>query len=145
MTTTRREVEDYLAYHGMPHIEDHSNDDDTYARNRIRHQVTPVLEAICPGFAARMTDTTALLRADEEYLTSQGQVLADQAVETGERLTVSAALIGKAPDPVAVRALRLLIGRRSGGDQDCGSAHLTALLRLCRGRTPRRSCTCPMD
>lgn len=136
LTTTRREVEEYLAYCGLPHVEDHTNHDDAYARNRIRHQVVPVLESICPGFSARMADTAALLRADEDYLAGQAQALADQAAPAGEGLSISAALLGAQPDPVAARAARLLIGRLNGGDQNCGGVHLSDLLRLCRGTDP---------
>ena len=70
LTTTRRQVENYLAYYGLPHVEDSSNQDDSYSRNRIRHQIMPVLEGLFPNFAARLADNAALLRADEDYLTS---------------------------------------------------------------------------
>ncbi|RAZ95399.1 tRNA(Ile)-lysidine synthetase, partial [Klebsiella oxytoca] len=76
LTVTRREVEDYLFHHCLPHMEDSSNSNDEYTRNRIRHQVLPVLEEIAPGFAVRLADTAALLRSDEEVLTAQAQVLA---------------------------------------------------------------------
>ena len=136
LTTTRREVEAYLNYYGLPHMEDHTNSDDAYTRNRIRHQVVPVLESVCPGFAARMADTAALLRADEDCLSAQAQGLADQAVPRDGGLSIPAALIGEAPDPLAARAVRQLIGRLNGGDQDCGQAHLEAVVRLCRGSDP---------
>lgn len=42
-------MEDYLAYYALPHAEDSSNQCDDYARNRIRHQVIPVLEELYPG------------------------------------------------------------------------------------------------
>ena len=136
LTTTRREVEAYLNYYGLPHMEDHTNSDDTYARNRIRHQVVPVLESICPGFAPRMASTAALLRADEDYLSAQAQVLADQAAPRDGGLSIPAALIGEAPAPLAARAVRQLIGQLNGGDQDCGQAHLEAVVQLCRGSDP---------
>ncbi len=136
LTTTRRQVEDYLSRLCLPHMEDSSNEDDGYTRNRIRHQVLPVLEDISPGFLARMADTAALLRADEACLTSLAQTLADQAVSEGGGLSVEAKLIADVPDPIASRALRLLLGRLWGGDQNCSSAHLNALLRLCRGGDP---------
>ena len=143
LTTTRREIEDYLAYYGLPHREDRSNADDAYTRNRIRHQVTPVLEELCPGFAARAAETAALLRADEDYLAGQARLLSSQAVSTSEGLALPAALVAQAPDPVASRAVRQLIGRLNGGDQDCGLAHLEALLRLCRGQDPSARLSLP--
>ena len=136
LTVTRRQVEDYLFQNSLPHMEDSSNQDDDYTRNRIRHQVLPVLEDISPGFLARMADTAALLRADEAVLTGQARALAGRAVPQGEGLSIDAAPIAAAPDPIASRALRLLLGRLWGGDQNCSAAHLSALLRLCRGEDP---------
>lgn len=136
LTVTRREVEDYLFHHCLPHMEDSSNFNDDYTRNRIRHQVLPVLEEISPGFLARMADTAALLRADEACLTGLARELADQAVPERGGLSIEAKAIAAAPDPIASRALRLLLGRLWGGDQNCSAVHLNALLRLCRGDDP---------
>ncbi|MGE4276385.1 MAG: tRNA lysidine(34) synthetase TilS [Lawsonibacter sp.] len=136
LTTTRREIEAYLAYYGLPHREDHTNSDVVYARNRIRHQVVPVLDELCPGFAARVANTAALLRSDEDYLSTQARDISQHAVSQGEGLSISAALIGSSPDPLASRAVRQLIGRLSGGDQDCAAAHLEAVVQLCRNGDP---------
>lgn len=136
LTATRRQVEDYLFRHSLPHMEDSSNHSDDYTRNRIRHQILPVLEDISPGFLARMADTAALLRADEACLTGQARNLADRAVSREGGLSIPAEIIAGAPDPIASRALRLLLGRLWGGDQNCSAVHLNALLRLCRGTDP---------
>ncbi|MEA4934428.1 MAG: tRNA lysidine(34) synthetase TilS [Lawsonibacter sp.] len=136
LTTTRHEIDAYLSYYGLPHREDHTNSDDVYARNRIRHQVVPVLENLCPGFAARVASTAALLRSDEDCLSAQARAISQHAVFLEDALSISAALIGTAPDPVASRAVRQLIGQFNGGDQDCVAAHLEAVVRLCRGSDP---------
>ena len=52
LTASRQQVEDYLAHHCLPHMEDSSNTSNEYTRNRIRHQVLPVLEEIAPGAPA---------------------------------------------------------------------------------------------
>ena len=136
LTTTRPQVEDYLYRHSLPHMEDSSNQNDDYTRNRIRHQILPVLDDISPGFLARMADTAALLRADEACLTDLARELAEKAVPSGGGLAIDAGLIANAPDPIASRALRLMLGRMWGGDQNCSAVHLNALLRLCRGTDP---------
>ena len=136
LTVTRQQVEDYLRSHSLPYMEDSSNAGDEYTRNRIRHQVLPVLEDISPGFAVRLADTAALLRADEACLTAQARALADRAVPEGDGLAIDRSVIAGAPDPVASRCLRLLLGRLWGGDQNCSAVHLGALLKLCRGDDP---------
>lgn len=136
LTVTRPQVEDYLRRQCLPHMEDSSNWNDDYTRNRIRHQVLPVLEELSPGFAARLADTAALLRADEACLTGLARELAGRAAPREGGLAIEAAVIAAAPDPIASRALRLLLGRLWGGDQNCSAVHLNALLKLCRGDDP---------
>ncbi len=136
LTTTRQEVEDYLFHYALPHMEDSSNQDDSFTRNRIRHQIIPVLEDISPGFLTRMTQTAAQLRADEACLTDLARQLSDRAQIREEGLSIEAAPLAQAPAPVAFRAIRLLLGQMWDGDQNCGSAHLTAVWNLCREDDP---------
>ena len=136
LTTTRRQVENYLAYYGLPHVEDSSNQDDSYSRNRIRHQIMPVLEGLFPNFAARLADNAALLRADEDYLTSLARDQAGQAQQSGDCLSIPVQTLLDLPDPVAARTIRVLLGQLNGGDQDCGAVHLHALVDLCRSPRP---------
>lgn len=66
--TTRSAIEDYLKEHALAYATDESNADTHYARNRLRHQVVPVLESLNPRVAeaaARMTDR---LRLDAQRL-----------------------------------------------------------------------------
>lgn len=136
LTTTRQEVEDYLFHYALPHVEDSSNWDDSYTRNRIRHQVLPVLEDISPGFLVRMADTAQRLLDDERCLTDFARELADQAQPFEQGLSIDASLLAQAPVPIALRAIRLLLGRLWEGDQDCSSTHLEAVQKLCLGTDP---------
>ena len=65
---TRAEIEAYLAAEGVPHVEDSSNADPAYARNRIRRDVMPVLRDLNPAFAATLAAALPHLRADRAYL-----------------------------------------------------------------------------
>ena len=143
LSTQRREVEEYLRYYGLPWREDSSNADDSYARNRIRHQVVPVLEELFPGFSARLASCAARLRADEALLEEQARHLSAQAQSLPQGLSLPASLIADAPGPVAVRAVRQLMAALNGGDQDCGSAHLESLVRLCRSQDPSARLSLP--
>lgn len=143
LSTQRREIEEYLRYYGLPWREDSSNADDAYARNRIRHQVVPVLEDLFPGFSARLAGCAARLRADEVLLEEQANVLSSQAQVLPQGLSLPARLIADAPAPVAVRAVRQLIGTLNGDDQDCGAAHLESLVRLCRSEDPSARLSLP--
>lgn len=136
LTATRQDVEDFLSTNDLPHVEDSSNCDDYFARNRVRHQVIPVLEGLYPGFSRRLTENTAHLRADSLYLTTQAEILTAHAAETEDGLSVSASLLAQAPDSIALRAVRQLLERLRGGDDTCAASHLEAVLSLCRSDSP---------
>ena len=136
LTATRRDVEDFLSTKELPHVEDSSNSDDYFARNRVRHQVIPVLESLYPGFSSRLTENSVHLRADEGYLTAQAKKLTADAVETQDGLSISASLMAQAPSPIAIRAVRQLLERLRGGDDTCSASHLESILSLCRSDSP---------
>lgn len=132
LTTPRRDIEAYLRFYGLPHREDHTNRDDTYSRNRIRHQVTPVLDELFPGLAVRVAHTADLLRADEDCLSTLAAQAADQAQLQNGELSIPAQVIASCHPAVAARVVRQLIGRMNGGDQNCAAVHLNAVTALCR-------------
>ena len=136
LTTSRQEIEDYLRYYGLPHMEDSSNRSDAYARNRIRHQVIPVLEDLRPGFLSRVAETSARLRQDEDCLSRLAAGVAGRAREREDGLEIEAQAVAEAHPAVAVRAVRMLVGRMTAGDDRCTAVHLKGLTGLCRGEDP---------
>lgn len=137
LTTTRGEIEDYLRFWGLPWREDPSNQEDVYARNRLRHRVLPELEALYPGFLVRLTDTAQRLREDEDCLTAQAEEALERLQEEADgTLSLPAEDVARLPQSLAVRAVRALLARSSGGDDRCSAAHLEALTDLCRTQDP---------
>lgn len=136
LTTSREEIEAYLTAYHVPHVEDGTNSDDAYARNRVRHQLIPLLEELNPGFVRRMGETIPRLRADNDCLNAMARRILHQAKRQGEDFILPASLIAQAPIPVAVRAVRLLFAEAAGGDQDCSAAHIEAVLALCESGDP---------
>ena len=49
LATAKSSLEFYAAVHGVPYLEDPSNEDLKYSRNRIRHQVVPEMLKVNPG------------------------------------------------------------------------------------------------
>ena len=143
LEVTRAQVEEYLRVYGIPHVEDSSNGTDEYLRNRLRHQVLPLLEELAPGFVGRSRGAIARLRADEDELSRQAAVLADQALDVPVGIAVPANLIAAAPQALAVRAVRLLLARLKAGDAGCTAAHLEAVAELCRGTDPSAKADLP--
>ncbi len=65
---------DTLAYCRQHHIvplEDASNTDPRFLRNRIRHQLLPLLESVNPGIRATILRNTEVMRVDAEWIEAQ--------------------------------------------------------------------------
>ena len=71
LTVTRQDVERFLEEWCLSHIEDSSNQTDTFLRNRIRHHVMPLLQQENPKIAENLSQTALRLRQDEDYLSRQ--------------------------------------------------------------------------
>ena len=70
--TWREEIDAYIAHHSLPFREDASNTDPRFTRNRIRHAALPALTAaLGRDVRAALLRTTELLRAEDEFLSSQ--------------------------------------------------------------------------
>ena len=143
LTTTRTQVEEHLRLYGLPHVEDSSNTDESFSRNRPRRRVLPELEALYPGVAARTADTAALLRLDEDYLTAQAENAVAGIFPENGTIRLSAKTVGDLPDALAPRAARLLIARLREGDTDLAAPHLLGVVALCRGTDPSAQISLP--
>ncbi|MFZ1330862.1 MAG: tRNA lysidine(34) synthetase TilS [Flavobacteriales bacterium] len=62
LQVSRKEILAHAERHGIEFREDHSNSDPKYLRNRVRHEVLPLLEEIRPGTRIVMQRNVQLLR-----------------------------------------------------------------------------------
>jgi tRNA(Ile)-lysidine synthetase-like protein len=68
LAIARAEIEAYCAeFRLAPHL-DHSNEDTTFFRNRVRHELLPLLERYNPGIRAVLAHTAEVLAGDHEVL-----------------------------------------------------------------------------
>ena len=70
LTTSRSAILEYAREHRVEYREDSTNSDTSYDRNRIRHDIIPVLESLNPS----IHNTFAELAS---YMQSLGDFLAD--------------------------------------------------------------------
>lgn len=129
LSVTRKEIDAYLAEHSVPHVEDETNEDLSYTRNRVRLQLLPLMQELNPAAAEHICAAAARLREDEEELTRQGLELASLAEESREGVSIPVSSLLQAPRPIALRCLRSLL---EGAD----AAHLEQVLALCAGKDP---------
>ena len=68
LTVTRDDVEAFLEEYALPHVEDSSNAEDDFLRNRIRHGILPLMRAENPCIGENLSAMALLLRQDEACL-----------------------------------------------------------------------------
>ena len=68
LNITRADVEEFLTEYCVDHITDSSNHTDDFLRNRLRHQVMPLLKGENPRLAENLSATALRLRMDEQAL-----------------------------------------------------------------------------
>jgi tRNA(Ile)-lysidine synthase len=65
LSARRTELEDFLRAHNQPWRTDSSNSDEAFTRNRIRHQLLPVLREYNPSLDQTLANLAELAREDE--------------------------------------------------------------------------------
>ncbi len=68
LDVTRQQVLEFLEEYHLPHVEDGSNREDRFLRNRLRHGVMPQLVRENPRLAENLSATAQRLRQEEELL-----------------------------------------------------------------------------
>lgn len=108
---TKAEIEFFCEENNIPFVTDVSNNDVTYSRNRIRHNVLPELRTVNSSFEASASRCIDTLREDELYLSE----LADKLVsETQTAGGYDASVLNNAPAPVKKRAVIKIIESHCG-------------------------------
>lgn len=89
LNITRAEIEAYCTRHGLKPCMDQSNEDIQFARNRIRHELLPLLQTYNPQISARLQQL-AVITADEydAQLAQFNQIWPEIVTSSGEEWLV---------------------------------------------------------
>lgn len=141
---TRAEIETYLTEQGLTWREDASNSDGNFLRNRIRHELLPLLEGYNPAIRQRLGVTAALL-ADEDALLNQ---LTEQAVmracsANDQGLACDISLLAAESAALRRRVFRLALERLAGNLDHFTNRHIKSLELLSDSPRPNATLNLP--
>lgn len=105
LAVSHAQAREYLRARGTGWREDATNAEDSCQRNRLRHGVLPLLAAETPELPLRVTELTALVRADDALLDREA-----------ERLLLPA------PEPAVFRPVRAAPGAARAAARGPGAA-----------------------
>jgi tRNA(Ile)-lysidine synthase len=145
--TARAEVETYLKGLGQAWREDSSNRQTTFTRNRIRHELLPVLEGWNPQLKEHMAQMAELAQDEEAWWQAETERLAGQVLLPGrpvrgggragaEGLALDVTRLADLPVAAQRRLLRLA-AERVGAGMDFAATEAVRALTL-TGRAGQR-------
>jgi len=107
LPVSRAEIERYCQAHKLSPRFDYSNLDMSYFRNRLRHQLLPMLETYNPNIRALLHQTAAVVAADYELLSSMRDEVWAQQVREKSKTAISFDLMGWRALPLALQRATL--------------------------------------
>ncbi len=139
----RIDIAVYLAQEEIPHVEDSSNQDTVYARNRLRQEVMPVLRDLNPAFVSTLAANLVHLREDRGPSPRHGGKGHQDRGGVRGGVSLSARTLAALPHPVAVRAVKQLLAKVDRFQ--ISSVHLEQILSLAAGLSPSATLNLPDD
>jgi tRNA(Ile)-lysidine synthase len=141
----RERVLRFLAEEGYAFVEDASNQDPTYTRNRIRRTLLPLLETFNPRVEehlARLSDRIAL--EEDFWRQEEERVLAALATVDNGGIELDRAGLAALHPALRARVLRRVLGEVRAGLHGVSSRHITALEALAVGNRPQADLHLPL-
>ncbi len=138
----RKEIIEYLSENGIPYLEDPSNITSVYLRNRIRHELLPILTSrYNPRIVETLNRNAEILREEDEFLESYVRRLMLRLISKRKKGYVEIFLIPflNLDRAVQRRVLRNAIEEVLGAGYGYSLLHITKALELATdGQTGKR-------
>lgn len=125
---TREDVKAFCRANRIPYIEDSSNQDNTYSRNRVRNQAIPPLKSLNPQLEKAVLRMTRLVREEHEFVVQTAAQLCE-AVKRSDGWDAMA--LYNAPPAVRDQAL-VQICASHGIVRDLSEKHISLLAHILR-------------
>jgi tRNA(Ile)-lysidine synthase len=145
----RADTEGYCRERGVEPRADEMNEDETYARVRVRRRLLPLLETFNPRASEALARAASLLREDSAALDAHAASLLEEAraggAEAGgaQAWPLRVGALAAAWPAVRRRALRLWLAGARGDLRRLSHAHLLGVERLCVGERGGRVAELP--
>lgn len=143
---SKKDILEYAEEHGVPYAEDSSNLDNTYARNRWRNRVFPILNEVCgKDPVAPLLRTAELFREDQEYFRGVIEDLVTRFRKDVAKgiYAMPLELYSDMPGAVSSRLVRRMYADTFGTGTDLESVHVSAILALTANGTGGRELSLP--
>ena len=126
---TKKEIETYLKQNQLEWMEDETNRDNHYSRNKLRNQVIPLLEEMNPKAVQHIADCASDLREINEYIKSEAKKAFKLCVkESGEGLLLLEEPFFLFPDVIKREVIKLIYENFVKSLKNIGRIHYDMVL-----------------
>jgi len=133
---TKREIIDYLNEIDQSYLEDPTNEDLTYTRNLIRHEVFPVIESNSPGAIQKIAEAAETFAREDDALAELADAAAGKYLsENGTTVVLNDEFRGDTTPAVAARLIQSAYRRAGKRRRTLERTHIEAVLALADGST----------
>lgn len=130
----RADIEEYLCKGLLPWREDSSNSDSKFMRNRIRHELLPLLRSYNPEIVECLNQTAQALAADEELLEAVvARACQRIAIISPDEISLNLKTVRHEPEALRKRLYRKTIFMLQGNLRRISAQHLAFIDRLALG------------
>lgn len=134
LCVSRAGIESWLTKEGVPWVEDGSNQELEYTRNRIRHLVLAPMEQIYPRTAAHMAKTAEQLLEAEDYLERETERAAEKYISPCEGgLDISLRAFEELHPAIVKRLTLRCMERLLGSLKNIEAVHAEQICALAQG------------
>jgi tRNA(Ile)-lysidine synthetase-like protein len=121
----------------VPYLEDESNQSDDYARNRVRHQIAPLLARENPAWKSNAVQFATLLNEAYEVVADRAIHFMNHDIQTeNERLIFASEAFHALPRAVKREVLKRLYDRQMKDQSECPQSLIDQMIRLIDGPKP---------
>jgi len=137
LEVTRAETVAYCREHDIIPVEDHSNNDPRFMRNRIRHEVVPLLQELNPSIQRTMLRNAEVARVDLEWLEEQVDSCWASAVVSDEvdAIKLNIRALQALPLSLQRHLLRRVSARLCDGQSPLEPRHLLLIVQQLNDRS----------
>ena len=127
----REEIEQYIQKHEYDFVEDATNASEQYTRNRIRHQILPLLEEVNPKCVSHICGAAEKLSKVSAFIDREAEKLCRlSAVMYGQEVQVLKFAFYQGDEVLRIPVLQKCVEYLSGSLANITEEHLEKLLKL---------------
>jgi tRNA(Ile)-lysidine synthase len=141
----RAAIEAYCRATGLQPSHDASNTDPTFARNRLRHELLPLLKAYAPHLPQRLRETSSIAAAEDDLLSALEEASWRDVARPAppDRVTLGRAAWRALPLALRRRLLRRAVATCCATPVEIGFRTIEAARRLAEGDASGRRVSLP--